>query len=175
MSGPVAVLVGPPGAEVPAVATLLASLLGVGARDTDADVEKVAGKPLGEIFVDDGEPAFRDLERSAVAAALASHDGVLAIGGGAVVDSGTQLLLEVYVAQGGTIAFLDVSLAHAAPRIGLNQARPLVLGNPRSQWQALMDARRPIYDQISTVRISTDDATPAHVADTIYDLLKGAP
>jgi shikimate kinase/3-dehydroquinate synthase len=136
-------------------------------RDTDADVESTAGKAIAEIFVEDGEPVFRALERDAVRVALDEHDGVLALGGGAVLDPSTQELLTAYGAAGGTIVFLDVSLAHAAPRVGFNQARPLLLGNPRAQWQALMEARRPVYERLATVRVLTDDHRPVDVAELI--------
>lgn len=164
---PTVVLVGPPGAGKSTVAAALAQRLGLAVRDTDADVERTAGKPISEIFVDDGEPAFRALERTAVATALRTHDGVLALGGGAVLDPATQEDLTRYRDAGGTVVFLDVSLAHAAPRVGLNQSRPLLLGNPRAQWQALMAARRPVYEAVSNVHVSTDGLRPAAVADTI--------
>jgi len=168
------VLVGPPGAGKSTVAAALADRWHLAMRDTDADVEAVAGKPIAEIFVDDGEPAFRELEHVAVAAALVEHDGVLALGGGAVLDERTQAALGTYREAGGVVVFLDVTLAHAAPRVGLNQARPLLLGNPRARWQALMEARRPVYDAVSTVRVLTDDRKPPEVAQLIEDELAAA-
>ena len=164
---PRVVLIGPPGSGKSTVSRLLASELGVTARDTDVDVERAAGKLIGEIFVDDGEPHFRDLEREAVRTALAVHDGVLALGGGAVLDPLTEGALAAYVAVGGVVVFLDVSLAHAAPRVGFNQARPLLLGNPRGQWKALMERRRPIYSRVATLVVSTDARTPAQVTREI--------
>ena len=160
-------LIGPPGAGKSTVARLLARQLGLTARDTDDDVEQSAGKPIGEIFVVDGEPHFRDLEREAVTTALAVYDGVLALGGGAVLDPLTEAALTGYTAAGGVVVFLDVTLPHAAPRIGFNQARPLLLGNPRAQWRALMDRRRPIYRRAATLVVSTDDRTPAQVAGEV--------
>lgn len=175
MPAPVVVLVGPPGSGKSTVAALLASRWDVAARDTDADVEAVAGKTIGEIFVEDGEPRFRELERDAVLRALGEHDGVLALGGGAVLDEGTQEALSAYAAGGGVVVFLDVSLAHAAPRVGFNTARPLLLGNPRAQWQALMEARRPVYERVSTVRVSTDARVPAQVAEEVDGAVRGQP
>lgn len=170
---PVVVLVGPPGSGKSTVARHLAELLGLAQRDTDVEVETTAGKPVADIFVDHGEPHFRELEREAVTTALATHDGVLALGGGAVLDEHTQTALAAYVAAGGTVVFLDVSLAHAAPRVGLNQARPLLLGNPRARWAALMEARRPVYERVSTLHVVTDARTPAQVAREIRGHLAG--
>lgn len=176
MTQPVLVLVGPPGSGKSTVGGTLAARRGVAFRDTDHDVEATAGKPISDIFVDDGEPTFRALERDAVAAALGAHDGVLSLGGGAVLDPATQERLAAYAAAGGAVVFLDVSLAHAAPRVGLNRSRPLLLGNPRAQWQALMEARRPVYERVSTVRVLTDDLTPEQVADRIEQAgAAGAP
>lgn len=171
MSGPRVVLVGPPGAGKTTTAAALARALGVDARDTDADVEATAGKPVAEIFVEDGEPHFRDLERAAVGAALAEHEGVLALGGGAVMDPLTEEALRAYVEAGGAVVFLDVTLAAAAPRIGFNASRPLLIGNPRAQWRALLEARRPVYERVSTLRLLTDDLTPAQAAEQIARLL----
>jgi shikimate kinase len=170
-TGPRVVLFGPPGAGKSTVARQLAGMLRLAVRDTDADVETAAGRPIREIFVDDGEPHFRELERAAVARALAEHDGVLALGGGAVMDPATQDALAAYAGGGGTVVFLDVSLAHAAPRVGFNQSRPLLMGNPRAQWQALMERRRPVYQQVSTLVISTDGRTAADVAREIAGTL----
>ncbi|BDZ43687.1 shikimate kinase [Paraoerskovia sediminicola] len=138
-------------------------------RDTDTDVEETAGKPVSEIFFDDGEPAFRALEREAVTSALALHDGVLSLGGGAVLDVHSQEALAAYAREGGEVVFLDVSLAHAAPRVGFNRSRPLLLGNPRAKWQALMEARRPVYTTVATRTVLTDGLSPAQVAATIAD------
>lgn len=165
--GPRIVLVGPPGSGKSTVGAALAERWHLALRDTDADVEATAGKSISDIFVDDGEPAFRALEHAAVAAAVAEHDGVLALGGGAVLDPGTQDVLAAYHAAGGVVVFLDVTLAHAVPRVGLNQARPLLLGNPRARWQALMEARRPVYQQVATVRVLTDGLRPTDVAEAI--------
>ena len=166
-AGPRVVLVGPPGAGKSSVGAQLGALLALPVRDTDADVEATAGKPITEIFVDDGEPAFRALERAAVLAAQREHDGVLALGGGAVLDADVQAALEAYRGTGGTVVFLDVSLSAAAPRVGFNRSRPLLLGNPRAQWQALMEARRPVYEAVSSTRVDTDGRTPAQVAEQV--------
>ena len=168
-----AVLIGPPGSGKSTVARLLSGLLDVTVRDTDVDVEKAAGRSISDIFVDSGEPVFRELERAAVLTALTGHDGVLALGGGAVLDADTDAALTAYAAGGGTVVFLDVSLAQAAPRVGFNTARPLLLGNPRAQWQALMDARRPVYSRLATLHVVTDGKRPAQVAAEVAAALAG--
>jgi shikimate kinase len=159
---PVVVLVGPPGSGKSTTAVALAARIGVAARDTDADVEAVAGSSVGDLFVEHGEEHFRDLERAAVAAALEGHDGVLAVGGGAVLDAATRQRLA-----GRTVVFLDVGIKDAATRIGLNRDRPLLLGNPRAQWISLMAQRRPVYEEVATVTVRTDGRTPEQVAEEI--------
>lgn len=172
--GPRVVLVGPPGSGKSTTGRSLADRLGLAWRDTDADVEATAGKPISDIFVDDGEPHFRTLEREAVTTALAVHHGVLALGGGAVLDPLTEAALAAYATAGGTVVFLDVTLAHVASRVGFNQSRPLLLGNPRAKWQSLMEARRPVYERLSTVRVQTDGKTPTQVALEILRVLAPA-
>jgi shikimate kinase len=163
---PVVVLVGPMGSGKTTVGTVLARRLGAALRDTDGDVEQVAGKSVSDVFVDDGEPVFRDLERAAVARALAEHPGVLALGGGAVLDPATQQAL-----RGHTVVFLDVQVTDAARRIGLNRDRPLLLGNPRAQWLRIMEKRRPVYERVATAVVPTDGRTPDEVADAVLGAL----
>lgn len=160
------VLIGPPGSGKSTVARLVADRLGVEARDTDEDVERAAGQSIGDIFVDHGEEHFRALERAAVERAVAEHDGVLALGGGAVLDPVTRERL-----RGLTVVFLDVTIKDAASRIGLNRDRPLLLGNPRAQWIRLMEERRPVYERVSTARVDTDGRTADDVAAEVATLL----
>lgn len=153
------VIVGPPGAGKTTIGRLLAAKLGAELRDTDAEVERTAGKPISDIFIDDGEATFRALERAAVAAALAEHNGVVALGGGAVLDAGTRELLTTR-----RVVFLDVGLADAASRVGLNRDRPLLIGNPRAQLKKLMDERRPLYEEVATISVDTSGRTPDDIA-----------
>ena len=148
-------IVGPPGAGKTTIGRLVAAKLGAELRDTDAEVERTAGKPISDIFIDDGEATFRALERAAVAAALAEHNGVVALGGGAVLDAGTRELLTTR-----RVVFLDVGLADAASRVGLNRDRPLLIGNPRAQLKKLMDERRPLYEEVATISVETSGRTP---------------
>ena len=163
---PLVVLVGPPGAGKTTVGGLLAERLGVTLRDTDADVEATTGTTIPELFVDQGEAHFRALERQAVAVALAEHDGVLSLGGGAVVDPDTREAL-----RGHRVVFLDVGLAEAVRRVGLGVSRPLLLGNVRSRLKALLDQRRPAYQAVAWRVIDTDGQTPEQIVDDIAGAL----
>jgi shikimate kinase len=159
---PKAVVIGPPGSGKTTVGRLLAQRLGVAFRDTDHDVEATAGKPIGDIFVDEGEEHFRALERAAVRDALAAHEGVLAVGGGAILDPETRSALD-----GLPVVYLEVGLSAAVKRVGLASARPLLVLNPRSQFRKLMEERRPIYEGLASVRVVTDEREPAEVVDEI--------
>jgi shikimate kinase len=163
---PRVVLVGPPGAGKTTTGRALAALLGVPFRDTDSDVETAAGMPVAEIFFQHGEAHFRELERAAVAAALDQADGVVALGGGSVLDDSSRRALA-----SPRVAFLDVGLPDAARRVGFNRDRPLLLGNPRAQWKQLMQARRPLYDEVATVTVLTDGLSPAQAAQAVADRL----
>jgi shikimate kinase len=156
---PLVVLVGPPGAGKSTVGRLVAERRGVGFRDTDADIEQIAGRSISDLFVDGGEAEFRALERSAVKQALVEHDGVLALGGGSVIDVDTRALLAPH-----RVVFLDVGLADAAARVGLNRDRPLLLGNLRSQLRTMLAERHAFYDEVATTTVSTDGRTPTQVA-----------
>ena len=168
MSAPAVVVVGPPGAGKTTVGELLAEALGVPFRDVDADIEAVAGKPIPEIFVDDGEEHFRALERGAVAAALADFDGVLALGGGAVLAPQTRAAL-----RGHRVVYLSVELADAIARVGLGAGRPLLAINPRATMRYLLDQRRPLYEEVATVTVKTDGRTPQDVAAEALEALNG--
>ncbi|MCA1219898.1 shikimate kinase [Streptomyces sp. 8L] len=150
------------------VGELLAERLGAQYRDTDADIVAAQGKEISDIFLDDGEPHFRDLERAAVAAALAEHPGVLALGGGAVLDAGTRALLG-----GLPVVYLSMEVTEAVRRTGLSAARPLLtVVNPRQQWKRLMEERRHLYTEVARVVVATDERTPEEVADAVVDALE---
>jgi shikimate kinase len=155
------------GAGKTTVGELVAAELGVAFQDTDAIIEERAGKPVPDIFVDDGEPYFRALERQAVADALRGHTGVLALGGGAIMADETRALL-----RGHTVVFLSVELADAAQRVGLGVGRPLLAVNPRATMRHLLDQRRPLYEEVATVTVKTDGITPQDVAAMVLDGLR---
>jgi shikimate kinase len=154
---PRVVLIGAMGAGKTTVGRLLAQAWNVPFRDTDEDVEAATGRAISDIFVEDGEAVFRDLERVAVATALAEHPGVLALGGGAVLDESTQALLKGH----------EVGLADASQRVGLGVARPLLLGNVRGRVKQLLDERAPVYRHLASVTVNTDGRTAEAVATEV--------
>jgi 3-phosphoshikimate 1-carboxyvinyltransferase len=170
VSRPLAVLIGPPGAGKTTVGQLLASLLAVGFRDTDADIAAAAGKPVGDIFSEGGEPAFRALERDAVAAALREHPGVLGLGAGAVLDPGTQNLLSRQ-----TVVYLETGFAVALRRTGMDRPRPPLLGNRRARLRQLLQERLPIYERLAVITVPTDGSGPEEIADEIAGKLATTP
>ncbi|WP_328975414.1 shikimate kinase [Streptomyces canus] len=167
MTGPQVVLVGPMGVGKSTVGQLLAERLGVGYRDTDDDIVAEQGRTIAEIFVDEGEPAFRAIEKAAVRRALAAHDGVLALGGGSILDADTRALLA-----GQRVVYLSMDVEEAVKRTGLNAARPLLAVNPRKQWRELMEARRHLYESIATTVVATDGRTPEEVTRIALDALE---
>ncbi|CAL9637040.1 Shikimate kinase [Streptomyces sp. enrichment culture] len=166
MSGPLVVLVGPMGVGKSTVGRLLAGRLGVAYRDTDDDIVAEQARTIAEIFVDEGEHAFRAIEARAVARALAEHDGVLALGGGAVLDPRTRALLA-----GRPVVFLDVDAGEAVRRIGRDPGRPLLAGDPQGRWRALAAARRPLYTEAARAVVDTSGCTPDRVVEAVLAAL----
>lgn len=166
---PVCVIVGPPGSGKTTVGQRVAERLGVSFRDTDADIVAAAGKPVSDIFIDDGEDTFRTLERTAVATALSTFDGVLALGGGAILAPPTRALLA-----GQFVVYLSVELTDAVSRVGLGAGRPLLAMNPRATLKALLEQRRPFYQEVATITVVTDGRTPDDVADEVVAALAQA-
>ena len=164
---PLLVLVGPPSSGKTTVGTALSGRLGVPFRDTDADVEAGTGQRVADLFVDLGEPHFRALEEQAVAVALEEHDGILALGGGAVLSAVTRERLAVYTRAGGTVVWLDVDLASAAERVGLGRSRPVLGLNPRATLRTLLAARAPLYAEVATVTVPTGGREPGAVVDEV--------
>ena len=166
---PLVVLIGPPGAGKSAVGPRLADRLGVAFRDTDAEIGATAGKPVSDIFIENGEEAFRELEQEAVARALGEHSelrehgGVLALGSGAVLDAGVQRVLDELT----TVVYLSADFGTVTRRIGLDRPRVVIPGNPRGRLRAMLDERDAIYQRLATVTVPTDDLDPDELADQI--------
>ncbi|AQU69671.1 shikimate kinase [Streptomyces niveus] len=170
MSGPLIVLVGPMGVGKTTVGALLAERLDAGYRDTDADIVAAEGREISDIFFEDGEEHFRELERAAVRSALAEHPGVVALGGGAILDKDTRELLA-----GLPVVYLSMEANEAVRRTGLGLARPLLAINPRQQWKQLMEERRALYTEVARAVVPTDERAPEVVAEAVIEALGLGP
>lgn len=167
MTAPTVVLVGPPGAGKSSVGAVLATMLRLPFRDVDEDIVAAEQRSISDIFTTDGEERFRELERTAVARALAEHAGVLALGGGAVLDPATRDLL-----RGHRVVFLAVSMPQGVQRTGMVANRPLLVGvNPRATFKALLDGRTPLYREIASLEVDTDAIDVPQVATSIVEKL----
>jgi len=152
------------------IGALLAAELGVTFADTDALVAEAAHKPVGDIFVDDGELVFRELERGAVARGLESFGpdgGVLALGSGAVLDPDVRRMIT-----GRMVVYLEAGFATVAKRTGMDRPRVVIPGNPRGMLRAMLDERRPVYADLASVTVSTDDMAPQEVAADLAKRLR---
>lgn len=161
------VVVGPPGSGKSTVGRRLADRLGAGFRDADVDIEAADGRAIGDIFAEDGEPAFREIEERIVARTVAEHDGVYALGGGAILSERTRRLLA-----GRAVVFLNVGVAEGVRRTGLSAARPLLAGvNPRATYKALLEARLSLYREVAACEVDTDGRSPDELVDEIFAAL----
>ncbi|OLT22674.1 shikimate kinase [Pseudonocardia sp. CNS-139] len=168
---PSVVLVGPPGSGKSTVGEVLARRLGVDFVDVDDLIVERAGKPIADMFLQDGEPAFRALERQVVADALEGTDGVLALGGGSVIAAETRERL-----RGHRVVHLMVGLADGLRRTGMSTARPLLAGvNPRATFKTLLDERAPLYREVATVEVDTSRRSANQVARAVLEALGEIP
>ncbi|KNX37322.1 shikimate kinase [Luteipulveratus halotolerans] len=164
---PRVVLIGPPGSGKTTAGEALAERLGIAFLDSDQLVEQSAGRTISEIFVEDGEPVFRRMEADAVRRALETHDGVLALGGGAPMQKPVAEALHGHV-----VVFLDVTITDAARRVGFDGTRPLLAVNPRATWTRLMQERRPTYERLATHRVDTGGRDVKVVVDEVAALIE---
>lgn len=162
------VLIGPMGAGKTTVGRSIAKTLSCEFADTDALIEADQGKSVSEIFVEDGEPHFRLVEESIVIDALISETGVLSLGGGSVMNEEVQKALKSSTAKK---IFLDISLAAVSPRVGFDNARPLLMVNPRQKWAELMALRRPTYESLADMSIDVSDKSVSEIASEIIGAL----
>jgi shikimate kinase len=150
------------------VGKLVAEKLQIPFRDTDQVIEETTGKSVSDIFLEDGEDEFRAIEKKVLRDELLADGAVLALGGGAPISVDAQSALRAIASP---VVYLDISLAAVAPRIGFNRDRPLLLHNPRGQWQTLMEARRPIYESIADSVIDVNDKTEAEIVSLVLEVL----
>ena len=165
---PRVILIGPMGSGKTTVGKLVAEKLQIPFRDTDQVIEETTGKSVSDIFLEDGEDEFRAIEKKVLREELLADGAVLALGGGAPISVDAQSALRAIASP---VIYLDISLAAVAPRIGFNRDRPLLLHNPRGQWQTLMEARRPIYESIADSVIDVNDKTEAEIVSLVLEVL----
>lgn len=164
------VLIGPPGAGKTTVGRLFAERLGLPFVDTDQMIEEKTGRTIPEIFVDDGEARFREIEEETVLHSLDTERAVISLGGGSVLSKRVQKRLRLSD-KSRLVIFLDVSISSAAPRVGFNKGRPLLMMNPRSQWQELMNSRRPIYMDLAQKTIDTTEISAEEVVRQLSEII----
>lgn len=163
---PRVILIGAPGSGKTTVGRALARELGVEFVDSDAEIEKLAGMSIADIFIDRGEAAFRDLETAALRTALVEASGVLSLGGGVILRSENRELLT-----GQPVVWLEVTLADAADRVGLATSRPVLVGNVRGKLMELLQERTPLYMEVARYRVSTHMKKPSEIAAEVRDLV----
>jgi len=165
---PRVILIGPMGSGKSTIGKSLANKLSLQFRDTDSVIEEQAKKTVSQIFIEDGEDAFRRIEKSVLRQELLSDNTVLALGGGAPISVDAQSALRAIKSH---VIYLDISLANVAPRIGFNRDRPLLLNNPRGQWQSLMEARRPIYESIADTIVDVNKRSQNEIVSQIMEVI----
>ena len=158
------ILIGPPGSGKTSIGKQVAKMTNSVFTDTDHEIETKVGKSITNIFLEDGESFFREREKEIVIQTIKDKTGVISLGGGSVLDSEVQKILENLKEE---VVYLEVTISNAAPRVGFNKDRPLLAGNPRAKWQELMEARRPIYERLAGRKVSTDNRKPNEVAAEI--------
>jgi shikimate kinase len=163
------IIIGPPGAGKSSVGRQLGKVMQIPFSDTDKIIEERTGKKIAEIFLEDGEPIFRKIEREVVLEEIAKEEGILALGGGSILDAEVDKELSRLKSR---VIYLEVSISNAAPRVGFNKDRPLLAVNPRQQWMALMEKRRPIYERLAGHKVSTDNKKPSEVVNEIQGLIR---
>lgn len=166
------ILIGPPGAGKSTIGKLLAKELAVSFEDTDQEIERRSGRTISDIFLEDGEPGFRKIEKDVVQSVLSGDAEVIALGGGAILDNETFEILK----QEPGVIYLQVSISNAAPRVGFNSERPLLVANPRQQWLKLFDLRREKYESLAKYLVTTDNRKPKEVvAEILTKLSRRSP
>jgi shikimate kinase len=158
------ILIGPMGSGKSTVAAAISQRLSLPHRDTDEIVVGESSRSISEIFLEDGEDAFRALEKIALRIALLEDETVLSLGGGACMNKDSESALR---ASGSFIVYLKISLSEVSSRVGFNRDRPLLLGSPRAQWQTLMNKRAPIYESLSSYTVDVDGKSAETIVDEI--------
>jgi shikimate kinase len=158
------ILIGPPGSGKSTIGKALSKALNCNLADSDSLIETEVGTSISQIFIDKGEPWFREIEARIVAREIEKLSGVLSLGGGAPLSEIAQKAIKK---SGANVVYLDISLSAAAPRVGFNRDRPLLLSNPRAAWQELMEKRRPTYLSLATQVVLVDNLTPREIVDEI--------
>ncbi|MDQ1740499.1 MAG: shikimate kinase [Pseudonocardiales bacterium] len=169
---PRVVLVGLPGTGKSTVGAELARRLGVTFADSDELIAQQTGRSVGEIFAQQGEPAFRQLEADMIAEALAGFDGVLALGGGAVT---TESVRQDLLGSGVPVLQLCAEPAELLSRLAGSEPRPLLAGDAAGRLAELAETRSRLYAEVASVRIDTDGRSVTEVAAALHGRLAGQP
>ena len=161
------IFIGPPGSGKSSVGRELAILMNLSHIDTDSLIEAKTGKKIADIFLEDGESTFREIERKVVLESLKEDNSVISLGGGSVLD----LEVAERLRHEPNVIYLEVSISNAAPRVGFNTDRPLLVANPRQQWLKLMETRKSIYEELGSKKVSTDNRKPKEIATEVLELI----